>query len=431
MVLGRTLWILLVAAWLAGCGQSLFDSRGGSRDGGGGGDDGGGDADVPDSCPAPCLADAAADFDGTAGGKGNHWRYLDDNRNRTWTLMTAAAGAQVGVDARNSFKRCADDPSTAACKALPDALLVSTGGRGSRAEPAIELAAAEARVLRIAIRAHVPLGEHTIRLYRNSREDVLFTVPAAAGVTIEQQVTVDAVPGDRFLVAISADTDAGGAVALHVFVSDPKTSFPTTCQLAVPFSVMGSMVNTVDDLCRGDLRSFSNGSPAPPAFLAGPYAEQGMAAYLENAHYESTQPLTPGNAMTMQLWVRAEGSPVTDAWVLSNIDIDQGRGIALRLQTENPPKLQVSVVATTSPLEYASLDIPFGTPFDWHFVRVVQANNAVSVCVDGKKAGGGALAGPSISVDPMSIARSAGPPLSYFTGDVDDARVFFEALPCE
>jgi hypothetical protein len=287
-------------------------------------------------------------------------------------------------------------------------------------------------VIRIAIRAHAPLGEHTIRLYRTSREDALVTVPAAAGVTVEGQITVDAVPGERILVAISPDTDARGAVSLHVFVSDPKATFPTTCQLAVPFSVPGSMVNTVDDLCRGDLRYFFNGSPSSPSTTpGGPYAEQGEFVYLENAYYEATQPLVPDNAMTIQLWLRAEGSPATDAWVLSNIDIDQGRGIALRLRSETNPTLRVSVVENTNPLTYANQDVPFATPLDWHFVRVVQANNAVSVCVDGKKAGGGALAGPSISIEPVTIGRNDGTNGIPLIGDVDDVRVFFEALPCE
>ena len=433
MVLSRALCALLL---IAGCGQSLFDSHGGGgRDGGGGGDDGGGDGDgdVPDTCAAPCLADAAADFDGSPGGKGDHWRYLDDHRDHTWTaMMTGPSGGRVGADMRNSFKSCADDPSADACKALPGALLVSTAGRSTPADPAIEYRSAEARVIRIAFRAHVAAGGagHAIRLYRNSREDVLFTLPAAAGTTVEHQVTVDALPGDRFLVAVAPD-GAGGAVALHAFVSDARTTFPATCQLAVPFSVPGTMANTVDDLCRGELRSFSSGAPASPSLLPGPYVEQGMAAYLENSHYEAAEPLPLAGAMTVQLWLRTEGSGGPDGWVFSNIDVDIGRGIALRLQISGSSKLEVSVVQNTNPITYTGQSAPIATPFGWHFVRVVHASGAVSICVDGVKAGGGALAGPSDSVEPVSIGRRARDAGTYFVGDVDDARVFLEALPCE
>jgi hypothetical protein len=438
MVLSRALHnlalIVLIASgavFAAGCGQSLFDAHGGGRDGGGGDDDGGGDGDVPDTCAAPCIADAAADFDGSPGGKGNHWRYLDDNRNRTWTPMTAAAGsAQVGVDARNSFRRCADDPLSAACKALPGALFVTTGGRGSRAEPAIEFAAAEARTIRIAFRAHAPAGDHKIRLYRNSREDVLFTMPAAAGVTVEHQVTVDAVPGDRFLVAISADTDPGGAVALHVFVNGASATFPATCGLAVPFSVPGTMGNTVDDLCRGELRSFVNDMPGELPHLAGPYTELGDAAYFENSYYEATAPLSSSTAMTVQLWLQIESSPAPDGWVFSNIDGDTGGGLALRF-AGSTSKLVVSVVQSTNPTTYASQSVPIAAATSWHFVRVVHASDAVSICVDGVKVGSGPLTGPRTSGKPVNLGRNVGDSSTYFIGETDDVRVFFEALPCD
>lgn len=417
----------ILAALTTGCGQSLFDAHGSARDGGG---DDGGDGDVPDTCAAPCLADAGADFDGSAGGKGNHWRYLDDHRNRTWTPMTAGADTQVGAEPGNSFKRCANTSSSDACSALPGALLVSTAGKTSAADPAIEYRVEEARVIRLAVRARVESGApgHAIRLYRNSREDVLFTLPATAGATVERQITVDALPGDRFLVAAAPD-NAGGAVALHVFVSDPRATFPVTCQIAVPFSVAGSMANTVDDLCRGELRSYVNGAPGAFPPLAGPYAEQGDAAYLENTYYEATEPLTSGDALTLQLWVQAESSSVGVGWELSNIDVDLGRGIGLRLDTGG--KLVASVVKSTSPLMYAEQSVNIVSPSSWHFVRVVHASDAVSICVDGKKLGGGALTGPLPSSAPVNIGRNVGDAGSYFGGSIDDVRVFLEALPCE
>ena len=51
-----------LALAFAGCNQSLFDAHG--KPGGGSGDDTPEpDGSVPDSCPSPCLGDAAAAFD--------------------------------------------------------------------------------------------------------------------------------------------------------------------------------------------------------------------------------------------------------------------------------------------------------------------------------------------------------------------------------
>ena len=82
---------LCLAALVAACNGSLFDSHG-STDGGAGGD-----GAVPASCPSPCLADAAGDFDGTPTGSSGHWRYLDDTRNRMWTAMTGDVNEMTGA----------------------------------------------------------------------------------------------------------------------------------------------------------------------------------------------------------------------------------------------------------------------------------------------------------------------------------------------
>ena len=79
MVLIRLGWLCVLAC--AACSQSLFDAHG--PGGGGGGDDDGSNTG-PATCNAPCLADAAVDFDGSATGKSKAWRYLDDHRDRTY-----------------------------------------------------------------------------------------------------------------------------------------------------------------------------------------------------------------------------------------------------------------------------------------------------------------------------------------------------------
>jgi len=71
--------IVLVVALASGCGQSLFDARVTPTRCG---DDGGTDGPVASTCPAGCIGDAAADFDGSPTGSTGRWRYLDDRRTR-------------------------------------------------------------------------------------------------------------------------------------------------------------------------------------------------------------------------------------------------------------------------------------------------------------------------------------------------------------
>ena len=95
--------IALCLALLVGCKQSLFDSHGDvdARTGDGG--------DIASSCPATCLADAAADFGMTK------WRYLDDTKNRAWTPMMMTAGAYMGMGA-NKITSCKAEPGSLACE---------------------------------------------------------------------------------------------------------------------------------------------------------------------------------------------------------------------------------------------------------------------------------------------------------------------------
>src|SRR5262249_60621318 len=97
---------IALCAGPAACSQSLFDNHGPGTTGG---DDTG-----PATCNAPCLADAAVDFDGSAGGKNQLWRYLDDHRNRTFTVMMPGPTTQTGPDPPNHITPCAATPAAAA-----------------------------------------------------------------------------------------------------------------------------------------------------------------------------------------------------------------------------------------------------------------------------------------------------------------------------
>jgi Concanavalin A-like lectin/glucanases superfamily len=431
--LGFALSFVLGCVLLAGCDQSLFDANGAAK--GGGGDD---DSAVPSTCPDPCVADAAGDFDGSSGGTGNHWRYLDDHRNRTWKPMTAVAVAMIGEDQSNQITTCAARPDAPACKALPGALLVSSAGATSNADPAIEVTAPTAQVLKLSLRAYVPTGDdQTIRIYRNSREDVLFTGTATAGMILDQAVTLDALAGDRFLVALAPDAKGATDVGLHVFVNATGAVFPAKCQVAVSFTAAAG--NTVDNLCGGDFTHalFDGNKDTAPALAAGPYTELGSAAdFTSDNYFRGTDPLDKSHDTTLQFWVKwRQAVPLyDDAWVFSDLDYSSANsdGLAVVIRNLSPPTLEVAACDTAMPSCWR--DIAYPSNGSWQFVRVVHTNGNLDVCLNGvRKTSFPAAAGSLQSTFPPNFGNNHQflPQGAFFDGQLDDVRVFTAALPCE
>jgi hypothetical protein len=432
MRLIRTLLVLLA---VSGCSESLFGAR---VDRGNGPPDGGDDTSIPDTCPASCIADAAASYNGTVGGADGRWRYLGDQRDHTWAPMIPMARVMVG-EANNRIEPCADKPA-AACTGLPGALLVTSSGTSSMSDPAIEYTAPDARVIQLALHVYVPGDsvEHRVRLYRNSREDVLFTTSAAPGATVAHAITVDALPGDRFLVALEPSGGQGGTAALHLFVIDAHLTFPSTCQLAVTFSDPTIVGSTIDDLCGGKLTSIDyTTQPAPPQLANGPFAYQGMSVsvHLEPGFYlYGSQPLEKA-ATTVQFWVQNEAPTDTKAWVFS--DLNKVNAGGLGIQFTNTPRtlsglrLEAAVVSTTSPVMYTSQSIGVANPQDWHFVRVVHTGGMVTFCLDGARVMSFPLAGPTAPGSIATLGRNGiTDTVDQFSGSLDDVRVFSDALPC-
>lgn len=427
MVLSRH--FVMVLALATGCGESLFDAHG-KLDGGSG--------VVPTSCPETCLADAAADFGAVPQGAA-HWSYLDDHRDRTWAPMTARAGVQVGADPANKISSCAVTPDATACQALQGALMVSTAGRGAAADPAIVYTSSSAQVLQITVLAHVPAGQpdQVVRIYRNSREDVLFTGAAIASSTFEHAVTVDALPGDRFLVAL-APTDVGATeVGLHVFVNATKDTFPLECQLAVPFSAPSG--NTVANLCGAPVTHLDDTTGAkPPVLAAGPFPELGMAAdLLPSTYFETTGILDKSGDVTVQLWMRHDMfvDPYA-AFAFSDLDLDVPGGLSIDLYPDasnGAPQLEAFTTTMVSPSIVLKGDHAPWPGMGWHFVRVVHHGSTVEVCIDGARA-------TSFPAAPGSLDSTRHPYLgrnvvwtpsgSFYDGGIDDVRVFTGALPC-
>lgn len=422
---GRARWcgaaLVVLAAALAstGCDESLFGTR---SHGGDPVDDGG----VPVGCGASCIADAARDFDAAANGG---WQYLGDRRDRTWSTMTAAAGAMVG-DASNRVARCADNASAPACAGQQGALLVTTSGAASASDPAVSYVAAKAGVVRLAVRASVPPDgvAHRVRLYRNSREDALITAITAPGATVADAITVDALAGDRFLVALEPTGAAGGSAALAYFVIDPHQTFPAACALALSFADETLVGMTVDDLCGRGFTFLQGATPAAPLQVTGPYPELASGLYFEDPYYLAGTAALPGGDRTVQLWVLDDAPTAPLAWVFSDVDEASGAGLGIRFAYTDRLRVEAAVVSSTSPVQYASqgVEIP---PTGWHFVRVVHAGGTVTLCVDGARSVRGALPGPNASTSAPRFGRNT---IAFddFRGSIDDVRVIAGALPC-
>ena len=429
--------IALVLALACGCHQSLFDSHGGD-DQTGDGNTGGGDGMIAATCPSPCLGDAGGDFDGTPGGKGAHWRYLDDHRDRTWAPMTAAANVFTGANPANKITSCAQNGSAEACGALPGALLFSTAGKTTPADPGIEYTADSNRTIEFQLGVHVPAGGlgQTVRLYRNSREDVLFTGTADPGATISHSITVDALAGDRFLVAMAPPANGQPDIGVQLFVVGANATFPTECQVAVSFGALAGL--TVDNLCAGDFTAMldSAGSPAP-ALGAGPFAEQGQAATIaQHNYYSAASALDRPGDVTVDLWIKHQMlvDAFTGGWAFSDLDLDAGGGIGMVIYDDSGT-LKISTQTCTDPnaLTFDTVDAAYPNDHLWHFVRAVhKKDGALQVCIDGALQGMKTTPGTLKSTWQPFIGKNVRwtPTDASFIGQVDDVRVLNTALQC-
>lgn len=432
LIRSRLLGIVLCACATA-CSQSLFDNHGPGTTGG---DDTG-----PATCNAPCLADAAVDFDGSAGGKNQLWRYLDDHRNRTFIGMTPGPTTQTGADPANHITTCAESPDAAACMMLSDALLVSTAGATSAADPAIEFTAPTQQVIQLHVKAFLASGaDQTIRLFRNGRPDALFTGVAIAGTLIDQTITVDALASDRFLVAVAPMAAGATDVAIQFIVSSAGMLFPQSCLLAVEFArASGTMVS---DLCKGIGFAYTDDADnaKPVALVDDPFGQKSTAADVAiGTFFQTTQSIPQNTTLTAQLWVRQRAAPPggEDMWILSDMDLTDNApgGLALGVSQSGMLDAKTATVSTPTTIDTADALTPWPGIGDWHFIRVVQTGGNLNLCLDGKMKNSAAVPdGHLKTVEPLFLGRNKfGIPAgqSFFDGQLADVRMFKGALPCE
>ncbi|HET9627147.1 MAG TPA: LamG domain-containing protein [Kofleriaceae bacterium] len=433
--------LAVLALGLGACTVSIFEDRDHHHHGD---DDGGATPPPPPTCGAACIGDAAADFNGAPTGATGHWRYLDDHRDRTWLAMTPAGHAMTGADAGNSITTCADKPSAAGCAALPGALLVSTAGSTSAADPALEFTAPADQVISLSVHALVPAGgaPQQIRVYRNSREDALMTVIASAGTIADQAINLDVLKGDRFLVAIAPAGAGASDVALEVFLAPTGTAFPQRCQFASDFEPGAVSGTALTDRCNGSLNHLTVDDDTliekatAPRLTPSVFPELGMAADLPRGDYfMASSGLTTSAPFTVQLWVKLRKQDVVEnAWPFSSLDLDHGGGLGLAMA--NPALAPAAQLDLTSATSATPTFVDTVAPYQvgqWYFVRMVANTDAVDLCVNGVHKGSLPLAPSALaSTYPPYLGRNAvwNPQGAYFDGEIDDFRVLSTALPC-
>ncbi len=426
MVLTRILPLLA----LFGCKQSLFANGGGGNimddqpDGG---------VPIPATCPATCLGNAGGDFGSTT----HPWRYVEDNRKHGWAPMPVSGGTATGADSANTITSCATDSSAAACNALPGGLVVSTSGANAAADPAIELTIKANAVIKIDLAAVLASGDsQAIRLYRNSREDVLFTGTLDANSTVTTSLTLDALAGDRILVAVAPSAMGATGIGLQVFVSDTGAKFPSDCQLALEFApITGTeVVNACSAMLTSQHYDDTNDDNVdlPLKEMPSVFPELGYAGQLNAGDlYDGLAVMDRTGDTTTQLWIQQTSFVDEAAWFFSDMDLDSGGGVGIDLGQDDSGNPVIETFTGTVGA-VAGITAALSDPTGWHFARTVYSQGTMTFCVDGKKVG--TMAMPSLKTAyPVWLGKDHDwtPVGGFAVGLVDDVRVIKGALPCD
>src|SRR6185436_18077947 len=100
---------------------------------------------------------------GTSGGTTRRCGFSNVIAIRSWRPIPPGGVGMTGADPANRITTCSAKPGAVACNELSDALLISSAGTTSAADPAIEFTAPGAQVIKLSLRAYLPSGpEQTI-----------------------------------------------------------------------------------------------------------------------------------------------------------------------------------------------------------------------------------------------------------------------------
>ena len=447
--------VVFLALATAACSQSLFDSDPGADPdagpGGGTGADGaptedgapdGADAAPPgSSCPAPCLGDAVADFDGVQGGTSGRWSYLAD--------LGAVNGADYGdlsfdgwngLDAWTSgddgvaIASCRGQDASV-CAGLSGSLLLVPLATGLR--PALSFRVPESRGIRLSGAIRVADGEALdvpveLIVSRAGRHDAILATRIRTS-TEERAIdaVIPALQGDEIVVSVGS-AGVSPPIGLRLYltgIDEGGDAFPGRCQLAARFDAD----NPLEDGCRGvalvDLNEDVD-PPGPTTQGAGPSERLGEARVFADGQFlvAGSSPLDYSGDFTVQFWSRIEEpAPSFGPVLLSDYDAEEG-GNMIMVDAET-----ALFCHPTAPQETTCLGGPRPTDAEWHFWRAVRstADGTLRFCIDGDEIAQSPLpADRDLTglVQPL-LGKYAFESAQY-VGALDEVRVFAEALPC-
>ena len=430
--------LLVAAALLAGCKQSLFDSHVEDIDGQvGPGGDGGTDGSAPTSCPAPCVGDAVADFTPETQAD---WAYLDDDRSPTgvaYGAMTWDGTAWAGVG----------DPAPTIGKSGDRLLVTSSVDSAGHHDPALAFTVPNDGLYRVS--GEFALAEGTaagamqyLRISRNFRNDTLYEGDyLASSVAAVYDLDLELLAGERYLLSTSP-SGPGNPTVLSVssFISGPRPLSDGTCLMTYTFDG----ADPLTDACR-DLTFTTCPSSVGPDWMT-PTETTGVASQFGNArHFAKEQCLSTPVAMdwsgdfTLQFWMKIEDDDPTTTvhWpygdVLGDMECSAGGGLKMNLGS--------GIAGVYFFMDGDTCDVSFTTAAQfnhatdeaWHFYRITRstATDVVQVCVDGD------LVGEAPTRDDVDITSGENFHFGNFgtwypelVGGFDDIRAFKRALPC-
>jgi len=397
-------------------------------------------ANTPDAGPTTCRADAVRNYDGSATGSTGGWRYLSDNRDRSWTPMTAGSAlglsAFVGTgDPAPAVVDCRADPEATVCVDDATSLLLLPG---ADADAALEFTIADTGAFTVSgdVRAAAGGADQHLVIYRNTREDVLIERVFDADAVVQSfSVDVEAIAGDRLLLTVFPDSGVAVPVGVHLFVSESVGAFPRACGLTVRFEDVSAPLFTED--CgrvtyTGKIENVGT-DLAAPALVSSVIPELGQAIQLtrgEYLHPTAGAKMDYSGDFTIQMWARIPEVYSTWQDLFADWSADSDNGIVVAVSSSFT--LWASLLFPVGQIA----ELSFSWPADgaWHFVRVVRrtSNETFRVCLDGTLKASLAFDGTldvSASERPF-IARSVEYSPPEFQGSLDDVRMFARAYPC-